>query len=135
MADSLTNDEILKQAGDSILEDYKQMGKTYTPEQEDQFNKFIAGLVDAEPPTSEQIWQTMEIVMEAIRAKNKEKSLETIIIFILEFISACDQSSGAFQYVPMLIQAKDAIKAGLFAQAGELMVAFLTKCREAARSM
>lgn len=128
-------DEILKRAADSILEDNRQMGKVFTPEQEAQFKTFVAGLVDTEPPTAEHIWQTVEIVMEAIRAKHKERAVQAINGFMLEFISGCDQSSGAFQYLPLLNQAKDAIKASRFDQGGEFLMTFLTNCREAARSL
>jgi hypothetical protein len=135
MANTDEIDQILKEAADSILEDYRQMGNPLTLEQEARFNQFVAGLIDAEPPTAEQIWQTMEIAVEAIRAKHKEKALEAINMFMLEFISGVEQSSGAFQYLPMLNQAKESVKTGRFDNAGEMMVTFLSKCREAARSM
>ena len=135
MTNSDATDEILKQAADRIIEDCKQMGDTFTQDQEAEFGEFVAGLVNAEPPTDEQIWQTIEVVMETIRANHREKALRSINAFILQFICGCDQTSGAFQYLPILSQAKDAIKAGLFDQAGEMLMTFLTKCREAARSM
>lgn len=135
MADAGEYDEILKAAADSIIEEYNQLGTPLTPEQEARFKQFVAGLPDVEPPAPEQIWQAMEVAVEAIRCKSREKALEGINMFMLEFISGVDQTSGAVQFLPMLTKAKDAVKAGLYDQAGELMMEFLNKCREAVQSM
>lgn len=135
MTSSQEYDEIVKQAAKDVVEDCKQLGDKFTPEQEAQFIQYVEGLVNAEPPTGEQVWQTMEITREAIRANHKEKSLRAMNLFILEFISGCDQSSGALRYLPMLKEAKDAIRASRFDQAGDFIVTFLAKCREAMRAM
>jgi len=120
---------------DSIIEDFKQAGEKYTPEQEAQFRSFVAGLVDAEPPEDEDIWQTVEILKRTIEAKDKTNALGSVTTFMLQFISGCEPSSGALQLLPMLIQIRDAIKAERFKDAGELLMAFLRKSREIARSM
>lgn len=135
MTSSQENDQIMRQAAKDVVEDCKELGDSFTPEQEAQFIQYVEGLVNTEPPTGEQIWQTMEIAREAIKANHKEKSLRAINLFILEFISGCEQSSGAIGYLPILKEAKDAIKAGRFDQAGDFIVAFLAKCREAVRMM
>lgn len=129
------DEEILKQVADSIIEDFKQAGEKYTPEQEAQFRAFVAGLVDAEPPEDEDIWQTVEILKRTIEAKDKTNALGSVTTFMLQFISGCEPSSGALQLLPMLIQIRDAIKAERFKDAGELLMAFLRKSREIARSM
>ena len=72
MTNDYMDDEILKQTADSIIEDCKQTGATVTPEQEAQFRKFVAGLVDIEPPTEEQIWQTIEALRRSIEGAEKE---------------------------------------------------------------
>lgn len=129
------DEEILKQVADSIIEDFKQAGEKYTPEQEAQFRAFVAGLVDAEPPEDEDIWQTVEILKRTIEVKDKTNALGSVTTFMLQFISGCEPSSGALQLLPMLIQIRDAIKAERFKDAGELLMAFLRKSREIARSM
>jgi hypothetical protein len=135
MTNSYVDDEILKQAADSIIEDCKQTGETVTPEQEEQIRKFVAGLVDIEPPTDEQIWQTIEILRRAIEGADRESALRAVTTFILQFISGCEHSSAAFQCVPMLYQVKEAIKADRFHEAQEFLMAFLSKSREVARSL
>lgn len=135
MTSNMSDDEILKNAVDSIIKEYRESGTVLTPEQEARFNRFVTGLLDAEPPAPEQIWQAMEAAVEAVRCQNKERSLEGINMFMLEFISGVDRASGAFQYLPLLTQAKGAVKAGHFVRAGELLVEFLAKCREAAQAM
>ncbi len=135
MTKGYVDDEVLKQAADSIIEDYKRTGNPLGPEQEAQVRAFVAGLVEAEPPTDEQIWETIEIVMAAIGAQAKEKALRAIAILMLQFISGCDHTEGAFQCIPILNHAKEAVQADRFPQAREFMMAFLTKCREAAGSM
>lgn len=135
----MTNDEeyneILNQVAQGMIEEYRQMGNPLGPEQEAHFRRFVAGLVDSEPPREDQIWQTIEIAMEEIRNKQKDTALQAINYFTLQFIAACDQSSGAFRYVPMLGQAKEAVKASLFDQAEQHLMTFLIKCKEAARSL
>lgn len=126
---------IVEQTAKDVVEDCKQLGDKFAPEEEAQFIQYVQGLVNAEPPTGEQMWQTMEIAREAIKANFKDKSLRAINLFILEFISGCDASSGALRYLSVLKEAKDAIKAGRFDQAGDFMATFLAKCREAARMM
>lgn len=135
MADNQTDDEILDQVAQGIIEEYIQMGNPLGPEQEAHFRQFVAGLVDSEPPGEEQIWHTIEIAMEEIRNKQKDRALQAINYLMLQFIAACDPALGALQYVPMLGQAKEAVKTGLFDQAGQCVMSFLVKCREAARSM
>lgn len=135
MTNSYVDDEILKQAADSIIEDYKQSGETVTPEQEAQIRKFVAGLVDVEPPTEDQLWQSIEILTRAIEVKDREKALRAATLFMLQFISGCEHSPEAFQCVPMLCQVKEAIKTDRFHEASELMMAFLSKSREVARSL
>ncbi len=135
MTSHLSDEDVLKAAADSIIKEYRESGAPLTPEQEARFNQFVAGLLDAEPPTPEQIWQAMEVAVEAVRCQNREKSLEGINMFMLEFISGVERASGAFQYLSLLTQAKDAVKAGHFVRAGELLVEFLAKCREAAQGM
>ncbi len=116
-------------------QDFKQADEKYTPEQEAQFRAFVAGLVDAEFPEDEDIWQTIEILKKTIEAKDKINALGAVTTFMLQFISGCEPSSGAFQLLPMLIQVREAIKVELFKDAGELLMAFLRKSREIARSM
>ena len=135
MTSNMSDDEILRNAVDSIIKEYRESGTPLTPEQEARFNRFVTGLLDAEPPAPEQIWQAMEVAVEAVRCQNKERSLEGINMFMLEFISGVDRASGALQYLSMLTQAKDAVKTGHFVRAGELLVEFLAKCREAAQAM
>lgn len=135
MTNDYMDDEILKQTADSIIEDCKQTGATVTPEQEAQFRKFVAGLVDIEPPTEEQIWQTIEALRRSIEGAEKEKALQAINMFMLQFISGCEHTPEAFQCVPMLYQVKEAIKTNRFHEAGEFLMAFLTKSREVAHSM
>jgi hypothetical protein len=135
MSNTYVDDEILKQAADSIIEDFKQTGKTFTSEQEDQFRVFVAGLVDAEPPADEEVWQIIEILRRAIDGKVKEKALRAVTTFMLQFISGCEHSPAAFQCLPMLSQVREAVKADRFDEAGEFLMAFLSKSREIARSM
>ncbi len=135
MTNQYVDKEILKQVADSIIEDFKQADEKYTHEQEAQFRAFVAGLVDAEPPEDEDIWQTIEILKKTIEAKDKINALGAVTTFMLQFISGCEPSSGAFQLLPMLIQVREAIKVELFKDAGELLMAFLRKSREIARSM
>ncbi len=135
MTNQYVDKEILKQVADSIIEDFKQADEKYTPEQEAQFRAFVAGLVDAEPPEDEDIWQTIEILKKTIEAKDKINALGAVTTFMLQFISGCEPSSGAFQLLPMLIQVREAVKVELFKDAGELLMAFLRKSREIARSM
>jgi hypothetical protein len=135
MTNDYVDDEILKQVADSIIEDCNQTGETVTPEQEAQIRKFVAGLVEVEPPTDEQIWQTIEILGRAIEGAEKEKALQAINMFVLQFISGCEHSPEAFQCVPILYQVKEAIKTDRFHQAREFMMTFLSKSREVARSI
>jgi len=135
MTNQYVDEEILKQVADSIIEDFKQADEKYTPEQEAQFRAFVAGLVDAEPPEDEDIWQTIEILKKTIEAKDKTNALGAVTTFMLQFISGCEPSSGAFQILPMLIQVREAIKVERFKDAGELLMAFLRKSREIASSM
>ena len=135
MTNQYVDEEILKQVADSIIEDFKQANEKYTPEQEAQFRAFVAGLVDADPPEDEDIWQTVEILKKTIEAKDKINALGAVTTFMLQFISGCEPSSGAFQLLPLLIQVREAIKVELFKDAGELLMAFLRKSREIARSM
>ncbi len=135
MTNQYVDEEILKQVADSIIEDFKQANEKYTPEQEAQFRAFVAGLVDADPPEDEDIWQTVEILKKTIEAKDKTNALGAVTTFMLQFISGCEPSSGAFQLLPMLIRVREAINAEGFKNAGELLMAFLRKSREIARSM
>ena len=135
MTKNYVDDEILKQVADSIIEDFKETNETFTPEQEAQFRMFVTGLVDAEPPEGEDLWQTIEILRRAIEGKDKENARRAVTTFVLQFISGCDPSSGAFQLLPMLIQAREAIKADRFKEAREFLMDFLNKSREVARSM
>jgi hypothetical protein len=135
MTKSYADDEILKQVADSIIEDFKKTDETYTPEQEAQFRMFVTGLVDAEPPEGEDLWQTIEILRRAIEGKDKENARRAVTTFVLQFISGCEPSSGAFQLLPMLIQVREAIKADHFNEAREFLMDFLNKSREVARSM
>lgn len=135
MTHQYVDEEILKQVADSIIEDFKRTDEKYTPEQEAQFRAFVAGLVDAEPPEEEDIWQTVEILKRTIEAKDGANALGAVTTFMLQFISGCEPSSGAFQLLPMLIQIRDDIKAERFKDAGGLLMAFLRKSREIARSM
>lgn len=135
MTNQYVDEEILKQVADSIIEDFKQADEKYTAEQEAQFRAFVAGLVDAEPPEDEDIWQTIEILKKTIEAKDKTNALGAVTTLMLQFISGCEPSSGAFKLLPMLIQVREAIKVERFKDAGELLMAFLRKNREIARSM
>jgi len=135
MTKDYADDEILKQVADSIIEDFKKTDETFTPEQKAQFRMFVAGLVDAEPPEGEDLWQTIEILRRAIEGKDKENARRAATTFMLQFISGCEPTSGAFQLLPMLIQARDAIKADRFNEARDLLMDFLNKSREVARSM
>jgi hypothetical protein len=135
VTDSCVDDEILKQVADSIIEDFKKTDETYTPEQKAQFRMFVTGLVDAEPLEGEDLWQTIEILRRAIEGKDKENALRAATTFMLQFISGCEPSSGALQLLPMLIQTREAIKADRFNEARNLLMDFLNKSREVARSM
>jgi hypothetical protein len=129
------DDEILKQVADSIIEDFKNTDETFTPEQEARFRVFVAGLVDAEPPEDEDLWQAIEILRRTIEDKDKENALRAATTFMLQFISGCEPSSGALQLLPMLIRAREAIKDDRFNEARDLLMDFLNKSREVARSM
>jgi hypothetical protein len=129
------DEEILREVADSIIEDFKQADEKYTPEQEAKFRAFVAGLVDADPPENEDIWQTVEILKKTIEAKDKKNALGAVATFMLQFVSGCEPSSGAFQLLPMLIQVREAIKAEGFKNAEEVLMVFLRKSREIARSM
>ena len=135
MASGYVNDSILRETADSIIEDFRQTGETFTPEQEEQFRKFVAGLVDAEPPTEEDMWQTIEILRRTIEAKDKENALRAVTTFMLQFISGCEHSSGAFQCLPMLSQVRESIRAARFDEAADSLMAFLSKSREVARTI
>jgi hypothetical protein len=135
VTEKYVDDEILKQVADSIIEDFKETDETFTPEQETQFRVFVAGLVDAEPPEDEDLWQTIEILRRAIEGKDKENALRAVTTFMLQFISGCEPSSGALKLLPMFIQTREAIKANRFNEAKDLLMDFLNKSREVARSM
>lgn len=135
MMNKYSDHEILKQVADNIIEDFRQADEKFTSEQEDQFRAFVAGLIDAVPPEDEDIWQTIEILRRTIEAKEKKNALGAATTFMLQFISACEPSSGALQLLPMLIQVREAIKADRFKDAGELLMTFLSRSREVARSM
>ncbi len=135
MMNKYSDHEILKQVADNIIEDFRQADEKFTSEQEDQFRAFVAGLIDAVPPEDEDIWQTIEILRRTIEAKEKKNALGAATTFMLQFISACEPSSGALQLLPMLIQVREAIKVDRFKDAGELLMTFLSKSREVARSM
>lgn len=135
MMNKYSDHEILKQVADNIIEDFRQADEKFTSEQEDQFRAFVAGLIDAVPPEDEDIWQTIEILRRTIEAKEKKNALGAATTFVLQFISACEPSSGALQLLPMLIQVREAIKVDRFKDAGELLMTFLSKSREVARSM
>ena len=135
MMNKYSDHEILKQVADNIIEDFRQADEKFTSEQEDQFRAFVAGLIDAVPPEDEDIWQTIEILRRTIEAKEKKNALGAATTFMLQFISACEPSSGALQLLPMLIQAREAIKADRFKDARELLMTFLSRSREVARSM
>lgn len=135
MMNKYSDHEILKQVVDNIIEDFRQADEKFTSEQEDQFRAFVAGLIDAVPPEDEDIWQTIEILRRTIEAKEKKNALGAATTFMLQFISACEPSSGALQLLPMLIQVREAIKVDRFKDAGELLMTFLSKSREVARSM
>ena len=135
MMNKYSDHEILKQVAANIIEDFRQADEKFTSEQEDQFRAFVAGLIDAVPPEDEDIWQTIEILRRTIEAKEKKNALGAATTFMLQFISACEPSSGALQLLPMLIQVREAIKVDRFKDAGELLMTFLSKSREVARSM
>jgi hypothetical protein len=134
MTDGYVDHEILQQTADNLIEAYKEAGETFTPEREDQLRGFVAGLVDAEPPENELIWETIEVLMKTIEAKDRELALRAVSVFMLQFISGVDHTQEAFQCVPMLFQVKDAIKAQEFPRAGELLMAFLNRARALTRS-
>lgn len=94
MTSSQENDEIMRQAAKDVVEDCKELGDSFTPEQEAQFIEYVEGLVNTEPPTGEQIWQTMEIAREAIKANHKEKSLRAINLFILSLSRGASSHRG-----------------------------------------
>jgi hypothetical protein len=135
MVNKYSDDEILKQVADNIIEDFRQSDEKFTSEQEVQFREFVTGLIDAVPPEDEDIWQTIEILRRSIEAKEKNNALGAATTFMLQFISGCEPSSGALQLLPMLIQVREAIKADRFKDAGELLMTFLSKSREVTRSM
>jgi hypothetical protein len=135
MTDTRTTEDILNQAAQGIIDEYKQTGNPLAPEQEARFRQFVTGLVNSEPPTEEQVWSTIEVAMEEIRNKQKDRALQATNFLMLQFIAACDEASGAFQYVPILGQVKEALKTGLFDQAEQNLMTFLAKCREAAQAV
>lgn len=98
MTKEYADDEILKRVADSIIEDFKKADETYTPEQEAQFRMFVAGLVDAEPPEDDDLWQTIEILRRAIEGKDKENARRAVTTFMLQFISGCEPSQGHSNY-------------------------------------
>ena len=135
MTNKYSDDEILKQVADNIIEDFRQADEKFTSEQEVQFRAFVAGLINAVPPEHEDIWQTIEILRRTIEAKEKKNALGAATTFMLQFMSGCEPSSGALQLLPMLIQVREAIKTDRFKDAGELLMTFLSKSREVALSM
>ena len=135
MTNEYSDDEILKQVADNIIDDFRQADEKFTSEQEVQFSAFVAGLINAVPPEHEDIWQTIEILRRTIEAKEKKNALGAATTFMLQFISGCEPSSGAFQLLPMLIHAREAIKTDRFNEAREFLMDFLNKSREVARSM
>lgn len=135
MMNKYLDDEILKQVADNIIEDFRQADEKFTTEQEVQFRVFVTGLIDADPPEHEDIWQTIEILRRTIDAKEKKNALGAATTFMLQFISACEPSSGALQLLPILIKVRESIKADRFKDAGELLMTFLSKSKEVALSM
>ena len=59
MTNEYSDDEILKQVADNIIDDFRQADEKFTSEQEVQFRAFVAGLINAVPPEHEDIWQTI----------------------------------------------------------------------------
>ncbi len=135
MGKDYVDHELLRQTAAGIVEDYKKMGTAFTPEEEARLLRFITGLVDAAPPTDEQVWETIELLRNAIEVRNRDNALQAVTLFMLQFISGCEHSQEAFQLLPMLTEVKEAIKAEHFREARELLMAFMTRAREVARSM
>ncbi len=135
MSGDYVDHDILRRTADSLIEDYKEEGETFTGEREDEFRAYLAGLVDADPPTNEQIWETVEVLMKTIEGRDRELALRAISVFIVQYISGCDHTPEAFQCVPTLLEVKSHIKAEHFREAREALMAFLNRARAVARSM
>jgi hypothetical protein len=135
MADDYVDQDILKMVADGLLDDYKEAGETFTPEREDEFRAFVAGLVNAEPPPNEQIWETVEVLLKTIDGRDRDLALRAASVFLLQFVSGVDHSPEAFQCLLTLNKVKDEVKAEHFREARELLMAFLNRARAVARSM
>lgn len=135
MTKDYVDHEVLRQAAADIIEGYKEMGKSFSPEEEAQFADFITGLVDAAPPTDEQVWETIELLRNAIEVRNRDNALQAVTLFMLQFISGCEHSPEAFQLLPRLREVREAIRAEHFREARELLMTFMSKAQEVARSM
>ena len=118
------NDRLLVMAARSVVEQFKQQGKTFTKEQEDSFVQDLIGLTRMKPPTDSPIHDlvvTTEIVRDALIARDKDKGFEAITVLLLQWMQTFNYSEVAFKMMPLLGEIKDSILAEHFKEAQETL--------------
>jgi hypothetical protein len=79
---------------------------------------------------------TLEIVRDAVRAKDKDKGFEAVAIFLLQFMDVFGHSSSFISKTfPVLEELKDRIQAGDFEDAIPIVYALLVRMRQLKKAM
>ncbi|MGA7796729.1 MAG: hypothetical protein WCA19_27180 [Candidatus Acidiferrales bacterium] len=79
---------------------------------------------------------TLEVVRDAVWARDKEKAFESVTIFLLQFMDVFGHSSSFMSKMfPILEELKDQIQAGDFDEANSGVLALLVRLRQVRESM
>jgi len=74
---------------------------------------------------------TLEVVRDAVWAKDKEKAFEAVTIFLLQFMDVFGHSSSFMSKMfPILEELKNQIQAGDFDEANPSVLALLVRLQE-----
>ena len=79
---------------------------------------------------------TLEVVRDAVWAKDKEKGFEAITIFLMQFLEVFGHSSSFMSKMfPILEELKNQIQVGNFEEANSGVLALLVRLRQVEQSM
>jgi len=79
---------------------------------------------------------TLEIVRDAVWAKDKDTGFEAVTIFLLQFMDVFGHSSSLIsKTLPLLEELKDRIQAGDFEEANPIVLALLVRIRQVKEAM
>ena len=110
MTSDRLNDRLLIEAARSVVEQFKEQGKTFTTEREESLVQGLIRIARAKPYTDTPLHDlvvTLEIVRDALFTEDKDKGFEAITVFLLQFMQTFTCEEWTFEMLPILETIKD----------------------------